>query len=456
MSGGRREQPPIEQYFLLNVRDELLTLLTLLRHRWYLVLAVVLAVGWLVRVHDPLAPRSLRVASGQQNSTLEAIAEQYAALLARHGVRVEIVPSKGAIDSLAMLESGKVDVALSQGGAAEGRDGRAVYLASIGYQPLWFFHRGPAIRGEELWRFMREHRVSIGQPGSGTRRIYDAVLSSGSPNLGKGLRIVETGAADSVRALLDGRIDGMFLLAGAESGNAQALLAREDLQVLDFPFAAALAAQHSYLETVTLHRGTLGLAPMRPPDDLRMVATTTSLLTTERLHPALVQLLLRASVEIGRQQYGPFQRAGGFPAMVDKSLPYSDVARRYLTQGPPTFEGRLPFWASSLLDRTWFGLLAIVAIAYPLLRLLPRYRMLMFDVLLSYRYGDIFDLYRAAEQATTRDEIARLRGSIEALRHRIESIWVPKGCFETFGRLLTAMHALISRVDAVEARIREP
>lgn len=179
-------------------------------------LAVVLAVGWRVRIHDPLAPRSLRMASGQPNSTLEAIAGQYAALLAKHGVRVEIVPSKGAIDSRAMLASGKIDVAPSQGGAAEGRDGRAVYLASIGYQPL------------------------------------------------------------------------------------------------------------------------------------------------------------------------------------------------------------------------------------------------QFDVLLSYRYGDIFDLYRAAERATTREEIVQLRGSTEALRHRMESIWVPKGCFETFGRLLTAMDALVSRVDAVEARIREP
>lgn len=456
MSGGRREQPPIEQYFLLNARDELLTLLTLLRHRWYVVLAVVLAVGWLVRVHDPLAPRSLRMASGQQNSTLEAIAGQYAALLARHGVRVEIVPSKGAIDSLEMLEAGKVDIALSQGGAADGRDGRAVYLASIGYQPFWFFHRGPAIPGEDLWRFMREHRVSIGQPGSGTRRIFDAVLSRGSPNLDKGLRTVEMGAADSVRALLDGGIDGLFLLAGAESGNAQALLAREDLRVLDFPFAAALAARHSYLESVTLHQGTLGLAPMRPPRDLRMVATTTSLLATESLHPALVQLLLRASVEIGRQHQGPFLRAEGFPAMVDKSLPHSEVARRYLTQGPPMFEGRLPFWASSLLDRTWFGLLAIAAIAFPLLKLLPRYRKLMFDVLLSYRYGDIFDLYRAADQATTLEQVRQLRAAVEVLRHRIESIWIPKGCFETFGRLLTAMQALVSRVDTVEARIREP
>lgn len=33
MSDGRPEQPPIEQYFPLNVRDELLTLLTLVRHR---------------------------------------------------------------------------------------------------------------------------------------------------------------------------------------------------------------------------------------------------------------------------------------------------------------------------------------------------------------------------------------------------------------------------------------
>lgn len=453
MSGGKREQPKIEKYALLSARDEFLALWTLVRFRWYIFAVLVIGLILVVRAYDPLGPRTVRMASGQPNSTLETLAGRYADILARHGVRVEKVPSKGAIDSLAMLEASQVDVALSQGGAASGKEQRAVYLASIGYQPLWFFYRGPPIRGEDLWQFMQQHQVSIGLPGSGTRRVFDAITTSTGSGVPSGLRTVELGASESVQALIEGRIGGLFLVAGAESGNARALMERTDLQVLDFPFAAALTARHGYLEKVTLHRGTLGLAPMRPGAEVGMVATTTSLLGTRDLHPALEQLLLRASVEIARQDQGLFQRTGGFPAVVDRTLPQSEVSRRYLTEGPPALESRLPFWASSLLDRTWFWLLALAAVAYPLLGFLPHYRMLMFGILSSYLYVEIFAIYRAAARAKTPDECRSLRASTDAMTTRLTELWVPKGCFDGFVGLTTALDLTVKQVEMLEARV---
>jgi TRAP-type uncharacterized transport system substrate-binding protein len=456
MSHGKREQPKIEKYALLSVRDELLALWLLVRHRWYLLaLALVVLVG-LIKAYDPLGPRTIRMASGQANSTLETLAGRYAEILARHGVRVEKVPSKGAIDSLAMLESGQVDVALSQGGAATGKEQRAIYLTSVGYQPLWFFHRGAAMRGEDLWKFMREHPVSIGQAGSGTRRVFEALLTGPFAGVPTDLRTVELGAAESVNALIEGKIGGMFLLAGAESGNAQALMERADLQVLDFPFAAALAARQSYLEVVTLHRGTLGLSPMRPGADLSMIATTTSLLGTRELHPAIEQLLMRASVEIGQQDQYMFQRAGGFPAMVDRSLPQSEVAARYLKGGPPALESWLPFWLASLLERTWFWLLAFAAIAYPLQGLLPHYRTLMFGIQASYLYMEIFEIYQSAVQASTPEQSRKLRAAADALIRRLANLWVPKGSVDTFAGLMNALDLTMKQVELLEARVAKP
>lgn len=453
MSAGKREQPEIEKYALLSVRDEFLALWTLVRYRWYLFGALVIGLILIVHAYDPLGPRTVRIASGQPNSTLETLTGRYAEILARHGVRVEKVPSKGAIDSLAMLEAGEVDVALSQGGAASGKEQRAVYLASIGYQPLWFFYRGPQIRGEDLWQFMQQHQVSIGLPGSGTRRVVDAIITSAGAGVPPGLRTVELGASESVQALIEGRIRGLFLVAGSESGNARALMERTDLQVLDFPFAAALTARFGYLEKVTLQRGTFGLAPMRPGAEVGMVATTTSLLGTRDLHPALEQLLLRASIELAQQDQSIFPRAGGFPAVVDRTLPQSEVSRRYLTEGPPPLESRLPFWASSLLDRTWFWLLALAAVAYPLLGFVPRYRLLMFTILASYLYVEIFGIYRAAVAARTAEECRRVRESADAMKDRLTRVWVPKGGADTFVGLINALDLTVKQVEVLEARV---
>ena len=453
MEGGHREPPKAARYALLSARDELLAIQTLIRHRWYLFAAMLIGIIAIIQAYDPLGPRTIRMASGQANSTLETLAGRYATILARHGVRVEKVPSKGAIDNLALLESGKVDVALSQGGAALGKEESAVYLASIGYQPLWFFYRGAVLRGDDLWQFMREHPVSIGLPGSGTQRLFEAITGDPSSGVPSGLRTVEMSAPESVRALIDGRISGMFLLAGAESGNAQALLEREDLRVLDFPFAAALAARHSYLEVVTLYQGALGLAPMRPSTDLRMVATTTSLLGTRDLHPALEQLLMRASAQIGREDQTIFQRPGGFPASIDRSLAQSDIARRYISQGPPALEAHLPFWLSSLLDRTWFWMLALAAVGYPLLGFQPHYRRVMFGIHASFLYSEIFAVYREAARANTIEEYRQVRAEADTLSERLTELWVPKGCVDTFVGLITALDLAVKQVDILEARL---
>lgn len=434
-----RRSPKVEKYLLLSVRDELLALLMFCRYQWYVVLAVTAIVAALLYVISPVPPSKIRVASGQPNSTLETIAKRYGEYLAAHDVRVEYFTTRGAGENLQALRDGKVDVAFSQGGLPIGRDEGIVSLGSIGYQPLWFFYTGPEFEGTDFVRFLEGKRVSIGLPGSGTRPVADALLAV-LPEVSRGrIRLYELPAGESIRSLLGGEIDGMFLLAGMESGNAQALLARSDVRILNYPVADALTKHIDYMESITLPKGGLALSPPRPANDVNMVATTTTLIADEDLHPALQYLFMRATTDFFANDASYFRRPGGFPAFTEHNIPRSEVAERYLTQGAPALQSYVPYWVASFFDRAWFAILALIAVVYPLLRMLPRYRKTAFDVAASYKYGEIFKLSAAIEHSTSSDQLPGFREAYRQLEHEIRELWVPKGCQQSYYFLLGAL-----------------
>jgi len=66
--------------------------------------AIVLAALYVTyRLVDPLPPRHLVIAAGMAGSGYDNLAGQYARILARHGVGLEIRNSAGAVENLDLL-----------------------------------------------------------------------------------------------------------------------------------------------------------------------------------------------------------------------------------------------------------------------------------------------------------------------------------------------------------------
>jgi len=446
MSKPPRGNPYVEQYLLLSIRDELRALMLLLRYQWYMVALCLLGVAALIHQLQPIPPTTVSMAKGQPNSTLEALGNHYKDYFARHGVTLNLVESRGAIENLDLLEAGKVDIALSQGGALVNSKAGTVTLGSVGYQPLWLFYTGPEFRGDDLFKFLDKKQIYVGVPGSGTRIMADALLKQAGKldNPSFTLRD-DMSARESVQALKEKRIDAMFLLAGYESGNAQALLQDSDIQIMNFPIAHAIAKHKGYAEVVTLPRGALRFSPPRPTQDLQMVATTTTLLIHEDLHPAIQHMLLRASQEAEQKKADFFGRPGGFPAFVDTKTPRSEVAVKYYAKGPPILDGHLPHWLASFVDTAWFTLATIFAILFPLLKMVPAYRKVLFDIVASGIYQTMFHLGIKLTEVTTAAELQGCLEKIEALNIKVREMWVPKGAKEAYGLVQNAMEILIRR-----------
>jgi len=446
-SAGRKINPKVEKYFFLSAKDEFFALLNFLRHQWYLIALLLSLLGAVAYVASPLPPSKISIASGQENSTLEVIARQYQQQLGREGIAAELVKSKGAIENLELLKQGKVDVAISQGGAALGDARGIASLGSIGYQPLWFFYRGAKPENDDVFQFLQDKRISIGLQGSGTRTVVDSVLPLLSAETQQSLKILELSATDSIKALQANEIDGMFLLAGIESGNAQTLLNTPEIRILNFPVAEAMTRHLDYAEVVTVPRGSIRMSPMHPDQDVHMIATTTNVLIRQNLHPAIQTLLLKAEIDLYRHETAFFDRAGGFPAFVGKSVPRSPVAERYLSTGPLLLDRYMPYWLASFLDQAWVWILGFMAVVYPLVRTLPSYRKTMFDIVASDKYAKMFDMYQTLEHPRTAAEQIELLRHFELLAHEINTLWVPKGCKEAYGNVLRMLAQLRDGVE---------
>src|SRR5262245_18449169 len=157
-------------------------------------------------------PNTIRFVSGPDGSGYRNQAEKYQKILARDGVKLEILPSRGALDNLDKLADPKVkvDVGFVQGGLAEGRDlPHLVSLGSVYPQPMMVYCRHP--EPVELLSQLKGKRLAVGPEGSGTRELALKRLKANEMD-GPPTVLLELQGEEAVKQLKEGSIDAAFLM----------------------------------------------------------------------------------------------------------------------------------------------------------------------------------------------------------------------------------------------------
>ena len=156
----------------------------------------------------PAPPDTIVITSGVEGSTFSVAAEKYKKTLARNGVKLEILPSEGALDNLKRLADRaiKVDVGFVQGGLAAGETADLVSLGSVFYAPLAVFYRSRA-PVERLTQF-EGRRIAIGREGSGARYLNLLLLKANGIEPKGPTRLLDLAGADAAQALLEQGIAG--------------------------------------------------------------------------------------------------------------------------------------------------------------------------------------------------------------------------------------------------------
>ncbi len=344
----------------------------------FVALAVVLlalAYWWL----DPNPPKQVTLATGPAQSAYEAFGKRYAALLAKDGITVTLIPSEGSADNLRLLREGKADLGFVQGGTREADgpdDADLESLGSLFLEPVWLFYREAAAPATttpphtlESLTQLNGLRINVGTPGSGVPNLMRKLLDSNRVDLGK-LTLSELEQTPATVALLGAELDALVFASAPESLMVQMLLQTPGIKLMDFAQNEAYSRRFAFLSPALLPRGVVDLASDVPPSDVRLVAPTTTLLTRASTHPALLQLFALAGNSI-HGSAGWFKRAREYPNVRNNELPVAQEAERSIQGGAPLLQRYLPFWVANLVERMWLAMGIILAVLLPLSRVVP-------------------------------------------------------------------------------------
>jgi len=243
----------------------------------------------------------------------------------------------------------------------------------------------------------------------------------------RGTALSDLGGRAAAAALVAGEVDAAAFVTAKYRPLLSDLLARPEIRLLSFGRAAAYQRRYRYLAAVSLPEGAIDLAADLPADDIMLLSPLATLVARDDVHPALIDLVLRAASEIHGGP-GLFEEPGEFPSPNNVDFPLSDEAERYFQSGLPFLRRVLPFWAATLVERLWVLLLPALTLLIPLLRIAPpTYRWQVRRRIVRW-YRELRRLEEELQAATEAGDRGALRASlaeVDRLQVEIGRISVP-------------------------------
>ena len=430
--------------FKENTRETLLGLKETIGEKWFdftqflkeawpvllLLLAILMGVWWYA---DPPPPRHVQMATGSPGGSYEVLGKKYAEYFATKGITLELVQTMGAQENISRLSdrNDSIQAAFVQAGLEHSKNISGIQsLGSIGYDPIWFFYRGPEVKNSEFQviaghsKYFSNRRISVGVEGSGTYAQTSRIIKlSGLDHAD--LRFLHYPGERAVKALQSGEIDGAFIVDALEAPNVQTLLKDPSLHLVTFRRAEAFTKLMPYVQILNVPEGSFDLERNFPSQDIKLIATTTNLLIDDRMHPAIQFLFLEAARHInGKQSF--FAQRDEFPSFKDSLWPESPVAVHYEKNRYPLIAAHFSFWLAEFINRLLFILLPFCVIAYPVLRSLPSFRTRLMYNKINRLYGELKTFEQnllATFDAAQRDEYMK---KLDILEYQALNIKVSK------------------------------
>ena len=382
-------------------------------------------IAWLLV--DPAPPRQVRLATGQEQSAYEAFGTRYARELKRDDIAVSLQPSLGSQENLERLRQGRADIAFVQSGSTSEEQAGQLGLVSLGSlftEPVWLFLRD-SVKTQNLTG-LRGLRINLGPEGTGVPNLFRQVLAVNGVEPDE-LTISALENTPATVELVAGRIDGLVFSSAPEAPLIQMLLQTPGIRLFNFSQAEAYTRRLPFLTHVTLPRGIVDLGRDIPAQDYHLIAPTATLVAREDLHPALVDLFVKAAGEI-HGAAGWFQQQGQFPSPKYTEIPVADEAAKYYRDGPPFLQRYMRFWLANLFDRLWVVVVALAALVIPLSKIVPPLYVWRVRSRVYRWYGELraveqeWELVPEAGRDTVRVDLLRRLDDIE---ERVNHISIP-------------------------------
>lgn len=369
----------------------------------------------------PPPPKKIRLATGQKGGAYAEFGRQYAALMGKNGLEVELVETAGGIDNLSRLREGEVDVAFVQSGTydrVEDPDRVIRGIASLGLEPLWVFYRG---EGEVTDAAQFQGRtISVGPAESGTEVISRVILEVNGVN-DESATLLHLPMSEAASKLEEGTLDVAFFVSSFQSDLIHRLLDNEQLHLMSFRRYAAYVRIFPYLTPVELAEGVLDLKDNVPPEPTALLAPSVLLACRRDTHPRVVEQFITAARTL-HGTGGRVNQAGQFPSLKGVDLPVHETAEAYVRSGESLISRFVPYWAMHWVMRAQFLIIPLLTLWIPFFKILPllyRYRI---GTLLKRHYAALRDMETGIERAESKDELREAIAGLESLRNDMERL----------------------------------
>ena len=321
-------------------------------------------------------PQEISIAAGKPGSAYHDNATAYREILARDDIELSIIETNGSVENAALLAADDgADMALVQGGIELDKAVRGI--ASVRLEPLWVFASQPVSDDPSDWDMLR---VAAGAEGSGTRVIADRLAKiTGADVLHPG-RAQAVGGREAANQLLNGDLDIAMYVAPYQATYLQPILEAENINLVELAHDESISLRIPGARLVRLPSGVIDYERPLPQEDMELVALVTRLVSRDELHPALVNRLVHAVIEVhGGYRVIPADRR--YPSVLDLGVEADEYAAQLFKDGFNALESVLPYWIVAQLNRVLLVLLPFVLLILPLMRLLPS----LYEALLKRR-----------------------------------------------------------------------
>ncbi|WP_417386124.1 TAXI family TRAP transporter solute-binding subunit [Gimesia sp.] len=322
-------------------------------------------------------PDQITIAAGHPEGRYYSMAVQLKDLLEEQlGTKVKIIQTKGSLENLALLSSGKADLGFYQPGAEyvlkefqaepdnvpvpeQEEPEQICFIANLYSQVVHVIV--PA--DSEIFKLadLQGHRVALGEQGSGDLAASLPLLKHAQISV-EDIHPVYLSYEEIEKQFENNQLDAAIMTVGIEAPVLHELLDTGKYRILEIPYIEALTRKESHFDEYEIPAGMFRRAdPVVPPQDLPTVSCDAHLLARESVSEDLVsgvtaiilhqdfsrQLQLNELIEGGNS----FARDGqGFPLHAGADHIYNPELKPFLnSEFVEVTEGMRSFIVSMLI-----------------------------------------------------------------------------------------------------------
>ena len=329
---------------------------------WFFIFFILLLVIYIIiQLTSPIPKKELTIATGIIGSDSYAYGMSYKALLEEDGVKLNVIPTKGSLDTLNYLKSKKADVGFVHSGVLrQKREYNFESLASVYKEPLWIFYRDKGYNVNYIIEAVGQ-KIALSATNDGTLDLAQK-LSSSNQLMDK---VILSYSYDryALKQLKDKKIDFFITLAAKDNQYVQELLRDSTIKLMDVKRFKAYIQKYKYLTYIDLFEGSIDLYRNIPSSDMHILSTTQNLVTRDDVPQELIRILLKKVKDIH----------GDINMDYIDTLP-NEEAKIYMEHGESWLETIFPYWIASNIDRLKLFLIPLIWLIIPLFKsIIPLY-----------------------------------------------------------------------------------